>query len=284
MTYWPHSDPTPAGDDGLRECARGEHCAARTTVIENGRPVVRPARTPRPFCDPCTARIRAAILDLPVRYLEISARLADRPRPDGPRVSGGTAAAPPVPINLGHEALQREMVDVVLSWEEEVRTRARLAPADTQQSRRAVQATTLNRSCAVLAAHLPVLLALPPVPMRRSIDLSRRETLPQDAQVWEYPDAGWASYILDMDGTAAGIELLNLHHRALARLGWTPQHHDLRTPCPNPDCEMTLLRRWDGTAGLADHVECRACGTQYVGEQLLLIMKAEEELCARSAP
>jgi len=272
--YWPseHRCSDTVGEDGMRECARGEHCAARTTTVQDGRITVHPARTYRPFCDPDVARLRSVLTDLPRRYAELCARLGERSRPaDGPRVSGGGRST--IPLNLGHEAFLRELATIVLSWEETVRTTARLAPVTV--SRHPGRAA-VSRACATLRAHIEVLLSCPPTPMLRTLDLARAETVPTTEADTAWVHAGWIGAVVELDGAAAGIELFNLHHRALARLGWTPQHHDLRTPCW--DCDLPRLRRWDGTAGLSDHVECRECGSQYVGERLRLLMAAEEQL------
>src|SRR5690606_12607637 len=136
-------------DEGLHDCARGRHCAARKTVLHDGKHVVVPAQTYRPFCDADVTRIRRCLNDLPRRYAELATRIGDKPRPDGPRVSGGRAA-PPIPINAGVEAFQQHITEIVTSWEERVRDAAHLA--DVSGPRRATQA--VKTACAVLAAHV----------------------------------------------------------------------------------------------------------------------------------
>lgn len=257
-------------DEGLHDCARGRHCAARKTVLDDGKHVVVPAQTYRAFCDADVTRIRRCLNDLPRRYVELATRIGDKPRPDGPRVSGGRAA-PPIPINAGVEAFQQQITEILTSWEERVRDAAQLA--DVSGPRRASQA--VKAACAVLAAHVDALLALPPDSMCRTLDIARVEHIPDSADVFVH-DGDWVHYNMDLGGVEAGMEILNLHHRCLARLGWTPQHHDLRTPCW--DCEVPRLRRWDGTVGLEDHVVCRNCKSEYLGDRLRMLMVDEEKL------
>ena len=261
-----------AGDEGLRDCARGERCAARKTVLgDDGKYIVVPAQTYRPFCDADVTRIRDCLNDLPRRFVELATRIGDKGTSDGPRVSGGRGTAPPIPINTGVEAFQQQITEIVTSWEERVRDAAHLA--DVSGNRRAGHAVKV--ACQVLAAHIHVLLALPPDSMYRTVDIARAEHVP-DTAVGYVHDGGWIGYNDDLSGVEAGVEILNLHHRCIARLGWTPQHHDLRTACW--DCEVPRLRRWDGTVGLEDHVVCRNCGSEYLGDRLKRLMIEEENL------
>jgi hypothetical protein len=124
------------------------------------------------------------------------------------------------------------------------------------------------------------LLALPADSMCRTLDLARHEHVPEAADVFVH-DGDWLHYNVDLGGVEAGIEILNLHHRALARLGWTPQHHDLITPCW--DCGERKLRRQDGSVGLADHIECLACRSEYLGSRLRALMVDEEQARHRKA-
>lgn len=257
-------------DEGLRDCARGERCAARKTVLgDDGKYIVVPAQTYRPFCDADVTRIRDCLTDLPRRYAELAVRIGDKGTVDGPRVSGGGAARP-IPINTGVDAFQQQIVEIVTSWEERVRDAANLS--DVSGARRAGLAVDV--ACKVLTAHIHALLALPPDSMYRTLDIARHEHVPDTADMFIH-DGGWIHYNDDLSGVDAGIEILNLHHRCIARLGWTPQHHDLRTACW--DCEVPRLRRWDGTVGLEDHVVCRNCGSEYLGDRLKRLMVEEEK-------
>lgn len=263
-------------DEGLHDCARGGRCAARKTVLDDGKHVTVPAQTYRAFCDADVTRIRACLNDLPKRYVELAARIGDKTRTDGPRVSGGGGASAPIPINTGVEAFQQQIVEVVTSWEERVRDAANLA--DVSGNRRAGHAVKV--ACTVLAAHVDALLALPPDSMYRTTDIARHEHVPETADMVVH-DGGWVHYNDDLGGVEAGMEILNLHHRCMARLGWTPQHQDLITPCW--DCGERKLRRQDGSVGLADHIECLACRSEYLGSRLRALMVDEEQARHRKA-
>lgn len=267
-SYGPHTDT----EEGQRACARGEYCSARETIIEDGERVIVPAATYQEFCHADREKIRACLHELPGRYHQLGARIGDRGSPTGLRVSGG-AAAPGQPLNLATEAFQRQIVEVVLSWDERVRTPVRLADLTAP-----TPAAALEEACRTLAAHIDVLLSLEPDGMSRSMDIARHEHLPDDAVAWVHPAAGWIHYYTNLGGREAGIEVLNLHHRTLARLGLTPQHQDLITRCWA--CGERGLRRHDGTAGLADHVECLRCREQYLGPRLRHLM-VEEDAAAR---
>lgn len=271
MSYTIHNggQDVESSDEGMHDCARGERCAARKTVVHGGEQIVVPAQTYRVFCEADTDRIRRCLDELPDHYQELDAHIGDKKRADGPRVSGG-GMTPPVPLNLGVEAFLRQVEEIVLSWDERVRITARLT--DLAAPTRAAGVTV---ACLLLSGHLEALLGLAAEPMARTMDLGRAEHLPDDSTGWVFPYAGWLVENRDRDGSDAGREILNLHHRALKLLGQTPQHHDLDTACW--ECgERQTLRRHDGSAGLADFVECLQCRAQYVGARLSSLMVEEE--------
>lgn len=266
--YWNDS----RGDDAGRLCARGKHCASRD---ENGIP----SWGPRAFCEADRGHIRNVLGkgQLPALYRELGARIGDKSvRGDALRVTGG-ARTPPVPLNLGVDALMRQTVAVVTSWDERVRTVVRLTEPDTLTSRRIDQRSVFTDACATLAAHIDTLLGLQPDAMMRSMDLSRREYLPEDTHAMVHVSGEWISYTVDLSGADAGVEVLNLYHRCLGMLGYRPQHVLLRSRCWDCDASGKLVR-YDGTAGLAEHVSCQACRVEYVGQRLVLLMAAEERI------
>lgn len=265
-------------EDGQRLCVRGEHCAGRKTVLDDGKTVVVPAPTYTAFCVADRSRILACISDFPNRYAQLGERIGDTggSAPAGLRVSGG-GTTPSPPINVGIDAFQRYIVEVLESWEERVRLAARLS--DVEGHRRAHIA--VKTASAILTAHVDVLLSLPAETMARSKDLAQIGELAEGVTGVVHPYAGWVSLNDDLDGVAAGEEILRLHYRCLARLGLTPRHHDLLTACW--DCELPMLRRWDGTAGLADHVVCRKCRSEYLGDRLARLMVEEENTLRRRA-
>jgi hypothetical protein len=204
---------------------------------------------------------------------------------DGPRVSGG-GKTPPIPIRPDVDALMRRIIDVLSSWDERVRLVARLAGPDTTEARLRRGGVAITTICRTLAAHVDALLALEAEPMMRDMDLAGHTRLPGDAAGFVYPAAGWIAYQTMLGGGDAAEEIFTLLEACKSKFGFRPQHQDLLTPCWNPDCEQRMLRRWDGSTGLADHVECRAenCGWRYEGEQLQRLMVEEELAQQRRAP
>ena len=241
--------------------------------------MVVPAPTYTAYCVADRSRIVNCLNDMPARYRQLGERLGDvgSAGPQGLRVSGGGATSARLPINLGTEAFQSHIVEILTSWEERVRLAARLT--DVDGNRRDYVAVTA--ASGILAAHIDALIALPAETMARSVDLARiADFADEETTGVVHPNAGWASLNDDLDGIDAGVEILRLHYRTLARLGWTPQHHDLKTACW--DCDVPRLRRWDGTAGLADHVACRNCDSEYLGDRLARLMVEENNAALRS--
>src|SRR5690606_1776348 len=80
--------------------------------------------------------------------------------------------------------------------------------------------------------HVSTLLALPEEPMLRTMPLHQAATLPPGTTGLVHPAAEYADVILPLDGTQAGVELLELHHRIRRMLGETrPPARHLPTPC-----------------------------------------------------
>lgn len=256
-----------SGDEEQRPCARGKWCRSRN---EKGEPTL----GPRVLCSADRDSLRRTIEALPELYLELWTRLGTKSSSDGPRVSGG-GKTPPTPINLSIDAFMSRMVEVLESWEERVRIVARLNLDGIGQARR--DSVAMYAMCRTLTAHLDVLLALGPEPMNRSVDDTRLAALPDDAEGHVRP-AGWAILRQDLDGGDAAVEIWALERSARGKLGYTPRHQDLLSPCWNLDCEQRMLRRWDGAAGMDDHVVCRACGEKYEGDQLARLMADEQRL------
>jgi len=141
------------------------------------------------------------------------------------------------------DALLRLITETLCSWEERVRVVARLTVMDTALSRHRRDGFATTQAVTLLGAHLDALLALPPEPMAR--------TRP-------------AGLVLeDLDGAAAGLEVLHLHYRCRSVLGETraaPQEL-LGVPCRV--CDMLALRRAEPPAHPDDPSwwsECAGCG------------------------
>jgi hypothetical protein len=267
--YWVHSAEEGYSEEAQRPCARGKWCASRDRNND-------PAQGPRALCSVDRDFLIEAIGRLPEMYLELYLILGERGAgSDGPRVSGG-GKTPPIPVRPDVDALMRRIVDVLSSWEERVRVVARLSGPDTGLSRRRRDGVAMSTMCRTLAAHVDVLLALEAEPMMRDMDISLHQRLPEDATGFVHTSAGWIGYQTELGGGDAAREIFSLHEACRSKLGWRPQHVDLLTPCWR--CEQRMLRRWDGSTGLDDHVECRAadCRERYEGERLARLMVEED--------
>lgn len=256
--------------DAQRPCARGKHCASRNS---NGDPM----EGPRALCSTDRDFLVAAIERLPEMYTELYLQLGEKGTGgDSLRVSGG-GKTPPVPINLGTDALMRRILDVLSSWDERVRNVARLSGPDTDDARRRRAGVAMTTMCRTLAAHVDALLALEAEPMMRDMDISGHPRLPEDAVGVVHTSAGWISYQTDLDGGDAATEVFALHALCRSRLGLTRKSVLLRSRCWDCDASGKLVQE-DGAAGLDDHITCRACGTEYMGERLALLMAAEDRI------
>lgn len=274
MPAWIHSDPN--ADDGYwrghgeqRPCARGERCASRD---RNGQP----ALGPRVLCSADRDIVLRCLQQLPQLYVELWMNLntIGTTHTNSPMV-GGTHAhtSPPLLIRGDVDALMTRIVEVLGGWEARVVHVAHLDTTGVDGPRR--HGVAVSTMCRTLTTQIDVLLALEPEPMNRSIDAGRVSALPEDADGTIRPE-GWAILRQDLSGADAALDILSLHSACRAKLGYRPQHHDLLSPCWNPDCEQRMLRRWDGSVGMEDHVECRACGERYEGERLARLMVDED--------
>ncbi|MGI5155798.1 hypothetical protein [Microbispora sp. CA-102843] len=266
-----------------RPCARGERCAARTITTLNGQRVAVPALTYRTYCDPCRDHVGAILAGLPALYVRVHGELGHHSG-GGERVT--VSRTPPVPLSLGVDALLREVVTVLASWEERVRTVARLAVLDTQASRRRPDGQALDAACRLLAAHLDALLALRPEPMLRVRTIPEAAKLPPGTPGVVREVAGYAEVILDLSGADAGAEILRLHARCAALLTETraPAKH-LPVPCDWCSyAELYEVLTWDGRP---DGARCRECGYEYSDNEYTLLrgrVYAEELARAEAQP
>lgn len=264
MSYWIHSDPNADDghwrDSGLRECARAERCSDPQFVQDGPRTVRRPALTPRAFCDSCRDEIGVCIEETPRRWVQVHANIGQLKVLDGDPVSG--SQSPPVPLSLDMDAFLREMVAVLVSWEERVRVVAGLSLLDTAVARRRRDGVAVAQACRVLSAHLDALLALTPEPMMRVLDLKTAAALPPGTNGVVRPVAGYAEVMCDLSGEDAGLELLWLRARCRGTLGLTgPKPKHLPVPCKA--CGFTELYEvltWDG---VPEGAKCRQCGDEY---------------------
>lgn len=259
---WIHSDPNADDgyyrDDRQRECSRGDHCSDPRPVDEGGKTVLRPALTPRAFCEVDRGVIGQQLADLPRMWAAVHSEIGNKGTANGPKVS--SSRTPPLPISLSVDALLRDVEMVLNSWDERVRQVARLVTADTTLNRRA--SVSVRTACIVLAAHLDTLLSLDDEPMLRYFDLNQLPDLPPGTPGLVHIGAEYAEVLLDLNGADAGLEVLNLHYRCRKLLSETrpPARH---VPVPCRQCGYRSLyerRTWDDQA---DGARCRHCGLIY---------------------
>lgn len=254
--YWVHSAPEDVIFDDERECARGARCANPRVEVVDGETIRMGALTPRGLCDSCASLVERSLRELPGLWARLHAELGNKNQARGPKVSTGKAE-PPVPLNLAVDELLRETVHVLASWHERVAAVARLAG----EPGRRIAHETVEASCAVLAAHVGVLLALPEEPMLRWVALHKTATLPPGATVLPYRGAEYADVLMPLDGAHGGIEILDMHHRIRRMLGETkPPARHLPTPCR---CGYRQLYETLDADGQWDGAHCRNCRQVY---------------------
>lgn len=233
-----------ADDSEQRLCAQGDYC--RGYRIEDNKRL--PALTPRAFCVPCTALIDRHLDEIPELYARLFAELGNKGQ-GGERVSG--SRTPPVPVRLDIDALMREIVDVLASWDERVRVAAGLSFPGTEPARRRRDGIAVALYVQTLGGHMTTLLGLEGEATRRDIPL-------EDVQLGDtgivHVSAGYASVNRDLSGADAGLEILALHRRARAKLAETRLRERLDVPCPG--CDALSMERVSGS----DHAaECSLC-------------------------
>lgn len=248
--HWIHNAPEDYAEE-QRECARAERCAEPRVVLVDGKNVRLPALTYRAFCDICRTMIQKALRELPALYVRLCGEIGSKGQAIGPRVTSSKSA--PIPINLAVDELLRELYAVLTSWHERVATVARLSDP----------AGGLCVSCAVLAAHVDVLLALPEEPMGRSVPMWEAAKLPAGTPGLVHISAEYADVYVHLDGARAGLEILQLHHRTRRMLGETkiPARHLSGVYCDG--CNYPeLYELLDDDNGFAG-ARCRRCRNEY---------------------
>lgn len=282
MPAWIHSDPN-ADDghwrDGQRECARGERCADPRLDTVDGKTVRLPALTPRPFCDSDRSIIEESLAAMPVLWWAVHAEIGNRGQSSGPRVA--TSKSAPLPISLAVDALLREIVFVLSSWEERVAIVAGLTVLDTEQSRRRRHGVAVRDACRILTPRVDTLLALQAEPMMRAMTLRDAALLPAGTTGLVHSSAGYADAVLVLSGADAGLEILDLHYQCRKLLTATrqPPRH-LPTPCGG--CEHAQLYQVLDFDGQPAGAKCRRCATEYDQQGYEDLAKTTGETVRRS--
>lgn len=259
--YWVHSAPEGIDFDE-RECARGARCANPRVEVVDGETIRMGALTPRGLCDSCASLVERSLQELPALWARLHEEIGTKPHLEGPRVFVGKAE-PPVPLNLSVDELLRETVHVLASWHERVAAVARLAG----EPGRRITHETVEASCAVLAAHVGVLLALPEEPMLRWVTLRDAAALPEGTTGMVHVGAEYADVLLPLDGAQGGIEILDLHYRHRRMLGETDRAARRLNGVCCGNCGFAELREaLDGDGQFAG-AKCRECGQEYDADE-----------------
>jgi hypothetical protein len=252
---------TAAADDsdGQRQCARADWCAdPRIIRHPDGTTTRLPALVYQAFCQYDRSMIAHCLTELPAAHARLEHEIGEHPTRDA---TIRTPFGPVLPLRADVDALIRDLAAVLGSWHERTAAVASLTAPATSVRELGRQITA---AAAVLAAHLDVLLALPPEPMHRVMHPLAAEDHWDIARVHGIvrPD-GQAHMLLPLSGADAGNEILRLHYRARSILGETraaPESFD-GVPCRN--CEDMALERAEPPSDPAQpamHSRCATCG------------------------
>jgi hypothetical protein len=208
-------------------CVNGPAC------VGAGRPS--PALDRCPLCRECLAVAARDVAALTLDYRDLAQLLPPGGTAMAARVSGTTT--PPIPLDLGVDALQRDIAWTVCAWEPAVRERAGL-PAEVTRGVRPGWAVAA--AVAVIAPRVDVLASLPPT-------LCRADGL----------DAG----LVERDGVYAVASLRALHRRARSALGLS--RSVVRLPGTCASCGAEALERESGS----DWVRCGHCAGRLTADE-----------------
>jgi hypothetical protein len=237
-------------------CLRGTWCSASSvTIADDGTQVTAPAQTCAPFCEKCRLGVLRTLGDIPELWVRLHCELGNKGQASE-RVTMSRRSAW-LPLRADIDALLREHLDILASWDERVRLAAGLVLPDTQEQRkRPDHGRMVAAFCATLAAHLDRLLGLPADAMARSFPLHDLSRIPEGAYGRTNRAGGYAEVTVDLSGADAGEEILSLRYRARSVLGETKMTERLDVPCPDPACDLLMLVRVQGSDYAA---ECQAC-------------------------
>jgi hypothetical protein len=215
-----------------------EQCRNGRTCVGYDRATRRSGLIPLdgPLCSGCLGRGHADIAALPGDYAALAAQtIPARGAATIGRVSGGDTDAP-VPVALGVDAVQRDIVWTLTTWEPPVREAARLAGPPAGRVRDGWAVTTAAQ---VLAPRVQLLAALP--------------------AAWCYADGLDAGPVL-RDGVYALDQFRALHERAQRMTGIGRPTRRQAGACSG--CGAEALLRDDGS----DTVRCNRCGRRWTAD------------------
>ena len=249
-------------DDGQQPCRRQTWCASSVIVNDqpdgSGRRV--PEYGPRALCQRDADLVAASLEELPGQYAHLVTELGNpavRARPV--RVPFG----PRIPIRVDIDVLMSAITSCLVSWHERVAAAASLSFPEGDLARQRRPARAVQRAVDVIAVRTAALIALPPEPMMRAVDLRDLAGMPDDTPGVVH--AAFAEVVIDLDGGDAGMEILNLRHLCRAVLGETRSRPETArgVPCRADGCGLRALARAEPPSDPADpgsYSECQACG------------------------
>lgn len=242
---------------GARRCAREGRCADALPG-EDGTPAAAHAEDGLPFCRRDAAAVYRALGWMPHRYVELRIQAGDKPAATGPRVTNRAVHAA-APISLAADALIRDMVTILSSWDERIAAADNLWRPDTALSRARRDEKVIPAAVAALLPRLRQLLSLPPEPMTRYTTIRAAALAPPGTPGRVHPAADYAEVADELDGAAAGLEFLALDWQCRSRLRLTTPLADRLDgiPCRVETCFQLALE-------VAPEQEyrsvCTACG------------------------
>lgn len=149
------SDQQP--DDEQRRCQRAERCRASEVLIDGDERRRLGAPCDRPLCPACEQAVTEALADAPWLYRDLrNATLVRGRQAPGEKVT--RSAGSPMPLNARALHLAEQLAWLLTTWEDEVRSIARLShPAHSgkREGRQVLDAARL------LKAHVSAWLAAP---------------------------------------------------------------------------------------------------------------------------
>jgi hypothetical protein len=181
-----------------------------------------------------------------------------------------------VPLRLDVDALIRDMVLVLCSLEERVRTAAALTPMDTAASRHRRDEVAIPAAVTVLSAHFDKLLGLAPATVTRIRSIRAAADAPAGTAGRVHPVAGFAELLVDVDGPAAGLEIIHLHYRSRSLVGATRPAPEKLDGVPCRRCQVLSLERAAPSrtrTGVDYWSECCECGQLMSREEYLAWVK-----------
>ena len=241
------------GDDGKRDCARGEWCSDSVTVTEGGEATRKPARSYQPFCPKDRRCVETDLHQIPAQFVHLAAEIGN-PVKNGQMVR--MPFGPRIPIRIDIDTLMRAIEESLSSWHERVADIDSLSYPLTEDSRSQRQMVAVRNAERVLIHRVDILLALGPAPMGRT----RTVTTERDPKGRSTEDVRENELL---DGTDAGMEIFTLRHLCRAVLGETKARPEELLGVPCRECDQLALRRAEPPDRPDDPEwwsECSACG------------------------